>query len=43
MTFEVEESERGPRAVNVVVVTGTEKIDPELEAIEIGDDPDETE
>ena len=29
--FEVEESERGPRAVEVLVVTGMERIDPELD------------
>ncbi len=29
--FEVEESERGPRAVEVLVITGMERIDPELD------------
>jgi len=31
VSFEVEESERGPRAVEVLVITGTERIDPELD------------
>lgn len=26
MSFEVEESERGPRAIEVKVITGTEKV-----------------
>ncbi len=48
--FEVEESERGPRAVEVLVITGTERIDPaldnpipdikdDLERAEDGDEP----
>lgn len=32
VSFEVEESDRGPRAVNVNVITGTERPDPEDEA-----------
>ena len=40
--FEVEDSERGPRAVNVVVITGTETVDAdddsELEEVLLMDD-----
>ncbi len=32
MRFDVEDSERGPRATNVFVITGTETVDPDDES-----------